>query len=139
VNVSLQLKELRAALPDGAFEPGCPSRKVLDHVSSKWGMLVLIVLADGTMRWGELRRAVEGVSEKMLSQTLQLLERDGLIRREARPVVPPHVEYSLTNLGQDLVTLLLPLMTWMFEHSPEIISGQAAQAAKVTEKASVPG
>ncbi|MFI7586730.1 winged helix-turn-helix transcriptional regulator [Spongisporangium articulatum] len=103
------------------FPADCPSRIVLDHVTSKWGVLVLVALSHGTLRWGQLRRAVQGVSEKMLAQTLQTLERDGLVHREALPVIPPHVEYSLTPLGQDLGTKLLPLMEWLLEHSPAIV------------------
>lgn len=122
----MQVKALWKALPDPTFDPGCPSRVVLDHVMSKWGALVLVVLARGTMRWGELRRTVGGVSEKMLAQTLQTLERDGLVRRDARPVVPPHVEYSLTDLGEELVSHLLPLMGWLQVNAPAIVSGEAS-------------
>jgi DNA-binding HxlR family transcriptional regulator len=100
----------------------CPSRIVLDHVTSKWGFLVLVALADRTLRWSELRRTVEGVSEKMLAQTLQTLERDGLVHREALPVVPPHVEYRLTSLGEDLVERMLPLVEWLARHAPAIVS-----------------
>src|SRR5688572_32937285 len=88
---------LREYFPDGVFAAGCPSRTVLDHVMSKWGLLVLLSLSDGeARRWSELRRRAEGVSEKMLAQTLRTLVADGLVLRDARPVVPPHVEYSLT-------------------------------------------
>src|SRR5262245_20976288 len=82
--------------PGGVWPAGCPSRVVLDHVTSKWGVLVIVVLSGGTLRWGELRRRAEGISEKMLAQTLRTLEQDGLVYREAHPVIPPHVEYSLT-------------------------------------------
>lgn len=79
----------------------CPSREVFKHVTSLWGVLALIVLRDeGTQRFAQLRRSIGGVSEKMLAQTLQLLEADGFVHREAYPVVPPHVEYSLTPLGR---------------------------------------
>jgi len=78
----------------------CPSRRVLNHVTSRWGVLVLIVLQDGTHRFSSLRRRIGGVSERMLAQTLQVLEEDGLIQRTAYPVVPPHVEYNLTPLGR---------------------------------------
>lgn len=97
---------------------------------SKWGFLVLVALAGRTLRWGELRRTVEGVSEKMLAQTLQTLERDGLVHREALPVVPPHVEYRLTELGDGLVAHMLPLAEWLLEHSGAIVSGEAAAAVK---------
>src|SRR3954463_16420691 len=103
---------LAALFPGGVLEANCPSRVVLDHVTSKWGVLVLVALDDRTLRWSELRRAVEGVSEKMLAQTLRTLEADGFVLRDAHPVIPPHVEYSLTPLGRELVALLMPLFTW---------------------------
>jgi DNA-binding HxlR family transcriptional regulator len=81
MNVSEQVSHLEAWFPDRVLPSACPSRVILDHVTSKWGVLVLISLADRTLRWGHLRRSVEGVSEKMLAQTLQSLERDGLVRR----------------------------------------------------------
>lgn len=98
--------------------PGCPSRVLLEHVTSKWGVLVLLRLGGaGTMRWAELKRSVEGVSEKMLISTLRTLEADGLVLREALPVVPPHVEYSLTPAGRDATALLAPLVAWTVERS----------------------
>src|SRR3954451_7189109 len=93
---------LLPGFPEGSFEPNCPTRVVLDHVTSKWGVLVLVALDGRTLRWGELRRTVEGVSEKMLAQTLRTLEGDGFILRESMGVIPPHVEYSLTPLGDEL-------------------------------------
>jgi DNA-binding HxlR family transcriptional regulator len=80
----------------------CPSRQVLNHVTSRWGVLALIVLQDGTQRFSALRRRIGGVSERMLAQTLRLLEEDGFILRRAYPVVPPHVEYELTPLGREV-------------------------------------
>jgi len=106
---------------DGVLAAQCPSRIVLDHVTSKWGVLILLALGTGTMRWSELRRCVEGVSEKMLAQTLRTLESDGLVRRVARPVVPPHVEYNLTDRGRDLHGRLQPLMEWIAGHADEIV------------------
>ena len=112
--------EVRAATRYVGREPGatCSTRVVLDHVFGKWGVLVL---AGRTLRWGELRREVAGVSEKMLAQTLQTFERDGLVHRNALPVIPPHVEYSLTPRGQELVDRLLPLMEWISEHADEML------------------
>jgi DNA-binding HxlR family transcriptional regulator len=121
MSVSVQVKALREIFPTGVPPAMCPSRVVLDHVTSKWGFLVLVALADRTLRWGELRRTVEGVSEKMLAQTLQTLERDGLVHREALPVVPPHVEYRLTPLGDSLVERLLPLVEWLGEHAVAMV------------------
>lgn len=84
------------------FDAKCPSRAVMEHLSSRWGVLIQVMLLRvGTLRFSELRRAIGGVSEKMLAQTLQALERDGIVRRVVHPVIPPHVDYSLTDLGQD--------------------------------------
>ena len=91
----------------------CPSRAVLMHVTSRWGVLVLMTLETGMRRFSELRRAIEGVSERMLSQTLQQLEGDGFVRRVAYPVVPPHVEYSLTPLGLEVAEKVRGLADWI--------------------------
>ena len=106
------------------FPSGCPSRVVLDHVTSKWGVLVLVALADGPHRWSELRRRAEGISEKMLAQTLRTLEADGIVHRDAHPVIPPRVDYSLTPRGRELVDLLLPLFGWVVTHADEIVAGR---------------
>ena len=90
------------AVAADVFAADCPSRAILDHVSSRWGVLVLLALREGTLRFGELGRRVTGVSEKMLAQTLAALERDGFVEREAYAVIPPRVDYSLTPLGAEL-------------------------------------
>ena len=84
------------------FAVECPSREILKHVTSRWGVLVLVALMEGTHRFSDLRRKVGGVSEKMLAQTLQCLEKDGFIKRVSLPVVPPHVEYTLTPMGEEV-------------------------------------
>lgn len=91
------------------------TRALVEHVTSKWGVLVLLALEGRTLRWSELKREIDGVSEKMLIQTLQTLEGDGLVLRTARPVVPPHVEYALTDGGREAAELLAPLVHWAFE------------------------
>ncbi|WP_323747579.1 helix-turn-helix domain-containing protein [Catenulispora rubra] len=96
----------------GVVDPNCPARALLERVTSRWGVLVLVALSDGTMRWGEIRRLLTGVTEKMLAQTLRTLEADGLVAREAHPVVPPRVDYSLTEQGRRAARLLLPLVDW---------------------------
>jgi len=127
---------LRQYFPDGVFSSGCPSRVVLDHVTSKWGTLVILALAEGeALRWSELRRRAEGVSEKMLAQTLRQLEADGLVHRDARPVVPPHVEYSLTDRGAGLAERMVPLMAWVADHAPAIVSDASAAAEAATAAA----
>lgn len=114
---------LPASVANGVFPAGCPSRTVLDHITSKWGVLILISLSEGDQRWSELRRRAEGISEKMLAQTLKTLERDGLVHREAQPIIPPRVDYGLTDRGRELSALLIPLVTWAFENAEEIIGG----------------
>ena len=110
------------ALPEGLFTHACPTRTVLDHVMSRWGVLVLSALVGGTLRWSELRRAVDGISEKMLASTLRALTDDGLVHRESLPTVPPHVEYSLTPLGRDLMERMLPLMEWVAAHADGMLA-----------------
>ena len=91
----------------------CPSREILRHITSRWGLLVLIALSEETLRFSELRRKIGGVSEKMLAQTLQALEEDGFIHRVAHPVVPPHVDYSLTSLGSEVKEQVAGLAEWL--------------------------
>ncbi|GGN29450.1 transcriptional regulator [Streptomyces fuscichromogenes] len=93
-------------------EAMCPYRLVLEHVTSRWGVLVLIQLLDRPYRFSELRRAIGRVSEKMLTQTLQTLERDGLVHRDAKPVIPPRVDYSLTDLGREAARQVRDLALW---------------------------
>jgi DNA-binding HxlR family transcriptional regulator len=100
----------------------CPSREVLKHVTSRWGVLVLIVLEGGTQRFSGLRRAIGGVSERMLAQTLQWLEADGLVLRVARDVVPPHVEYSLTPLGREAAEKVRGLADWIETSLPRMLA-----------------
>jgi DNA-binding HxlR family transcriptional regulator len=97
-------------LPYDVFAKACPSRGTLEHVTGRWGALTLGALQEGSLRFNELRRRVDGVSEKMLSQTLQALERDGLVHREAQPTNPPRVDYELTPLGHDIAERLLALI-----------------------------
>ncbi len=98
------------------FATNCPSREVMKHLTSSWGVLVMIALQDGTHRFGELRRKVTGVSERMLAQTLQWLESDGLVERRTFKVVPPHVEYSLTPLGEEAAVRVASLADWIEEN-----------------------
>jgi len=91
----------------------CPSRQVLAHVTSRWGVLVLMVLETGTHRFSALRRRIDGISERMLAQTLQNLEADGLVHRHAHDTVPPHVEYRLTPLGQEAALRTRALADWI--------------------------
>src|SRR6266550_9169406 len=116
---SVRVNSLEQAEPD-VFTPACPSRVLLDHVTSRWAVLVVVALADQTMRWGELRRRLNGVTDKMLAQSLRTLEADGLVSREVFPEVPPRVDYSLTTRGRELAVLMLPLVDWAQAHARDI-------------------
>ena len=121
MTVSTSLSDL-LQLDDGVLPAACPRRIVLDHVTSRWGVLLLVALSEETLRWGELRRRVQGISEKMLAQTLRVLEADGFVRREAQPTIPPRVDYSLTDRGHEIAVLLIPLMQWIVQHAEEILA-----------------
>ena len=110
------------------FAEACPSREVLQHVTSRWGVLILVALLDGTHRFSELRRKIGGVSEKMLAQTLQALESDGFVLRTSFPVVPPHVEYSLTPMGTEVAAQVQTLADWIEHNLSTILQTRAAQA-----------
>lgn len=109
------------------FAEKCPSRQILTHVTSRWGVLILVALLEGTHRFSELRRRIGGVSERMLSQTLQWLEADGFVTRTAYPVVPPHVEYSLTPLGREISEQMRQLTNWIEENLERIRGGQIVE------------
>lgn len=100
----------------------CPSRAVLQHLTSRWGTLVMIALATGTHRFSALRRQIGGVSERMLAQTLQQLQADGFVHRHAHDVVPPHVDYALTPLGREASALIVTLSGWIERNLPEILA-----------------
>ena len=118
------------------FARACPSRSVMEHVTSRWGVLILVALLEGTMRFSELRRRVDGVSEKMLAQTLQALEADGFVRREVFPVIPPRVEYSLTPLGREVAQLVERLADWIEENMPRVKKAREAASATRNSPAS---
>jgi DNA-binding HxlR family transcriptional regulator len=111
------------------FATECPSREILKHVTSRWGVLVLVALMEGTHRFSDLRRKVGGVSEKMLAQTLQYLEQDGFINRVSHPVMPPHVEYSLTPLGEQVGNQVGALAEWIESNLPKIKKAQQKRLA----------
>ncbi|MES2915161.1 MAG: helix-turn-helix domain-containing protein [Pseudomonadota bacterium] len=108
----------------------CPSRPILQHLTNRWGVLVMVALATGPHRFAELRRAVGGVSERMLSQTLKDLEADGFVLRTAHQVVPPRVDYELTPLGVEAAGHVVPLVGWIEGALPEIMAGKRALAAE---------
>lgn len=114
---------LSRQLRDGnLFSGQCPSREVLKHVTSRWGILILISLRDGTHRFSDLRRKIGGISEKMLAQSLQALEQDGFINRVSYPVLPPHVEYTLTGPGEQISEKVAMLADWIEINMPKIMA-----------------
>lgn len=118
----------------------CPSREVMQHVTSRWGVLVLVaLLRGGTQRFSALRRHIGGVSERMLAQTLQWLESDGFVLRVEHPVQPPHVDYQLTPLGREVAARVHELFDWIEAKFPAIVQAreEMAAAASTTAQASV--
>ncbi|MGW3684592.1 winged helix-turn-helix transcriptional regulator [Streptomyces sp. NPDC005125] len=112
------------SLPFDVFSRQCPSRATLEHVTGRWGSLTLTALHDSGARFNELRRRVDGVSEKMLSQTLHALERDGLVHREAQPTNPPRVDYELTPLGREVSGRLRGLIQLVEGRMPEVLDAR---------------
>jgi DNA-binding HxlR family transcriptional regulator len=112
-----------------AFVETCPTRHVVATIADKWAALLITALADGPRRHGELARIVAGVSQKMLTQTLRVLERDGLVSRTVTASVPVRVDYELTDLGRSLMPVLRALKTWSETHIEEILAARDAYAA----------
>ena len=117
------------AQPD-VFNPNCDSRQVLALLADRWSMLILYALAGGVLRHGELKAKVGGISQKMLTQTLRALERDGLVAREVFAVVPPHVEYSLTPLGRTLLRPLRAICLWAQDHLREVRAARSVHGRR---------
>lgn len=113
-----------------AFMAACPTRHVLSTIGDKWSALLVNVLAGGPRRHGELRTAVAGVSQKMLTQTLRELERDGLVRRTVTAAVPVRVDYELTDLGRTLVPVLRALKDWSETHIEQVLAARDAYDAR---------
>jgi len=107
----------------------CLSRVVLSRIADKWTALIIHVLATGTRRYAELQREIGGISQKMLTQTLRSLERDGLVSRKVHPVVPPKVEYTLTPLGRTLIEPLNAICHWSEKHLPQLEANRARARA----------
>lgn len=127
---------LSQQLRDGnLFAEQCPSREVLKHVTSRWGVLILVALRDGTHRFSDLRRKMGGVSEKMQAQSLQALEQDGFINRVSYPVVPPHVEYSLTPLGEQVSEKVAALADWIELNLPQVLANHTVKNEDVPASA----
>jgi len=117
------------ALPSVAETRSCEIRDLLDRLSDKWSLLIVELLGTGTRRFSELRRAVDEISQRMLTLTLRRLERDGLVRRTVHPFVPPKVEYALTPLGATLLDAIAPLVVWTREHRGEVAAARTGYDA----------
>ncbi|AZS84874.1 winged helix-turn-helix transcriptional regulator [Streptomyces griseoviridis] len=117
-------------LPYDVFAKECPSRGTLEHITGRWGALVLGALSEGSLRFNELRRRVAGVSEKMLSQTLHALERDGLVLREAQTTNPPRVDYELTPLGREVAGRLLGLIHFLEGSMDDVLAARRRYDAR---------
>ena len=108
----------------GSYTPDCPGRGILEHVMSRWGVLVLLALRDGTHRFSALRRRIGGVSEKMLAQTLRTLEDDAFVLRHDFAEVPPRVEYELTPMGRQVATHVAAIATWVVENTAQVLAAR---------------
>ena len=116
----------------------CEVRKVLDRVADKWSLLVIALLDDRSLRFSELRRLIDGISQRVLTATLRQLERDGVVRRTITPLVPPRVDYALTPLGESLHDAMQIFVSWTESHQDEIASAREACDERVTREL-VPG
>jgi DNA-binding HxlR family transcriptional regulator len=125
--------QVTAVVPAHEVE-GCLAREVLDRIGDKWSVYVIDALAAGTMRFSELRRSVDGVSQRMLTVTLRGLERDGLIVRQVYPVTPPRVEYSLTPLGRSLLDIVEALVAWSADHITDVGQARLSYDARLSAR-----
>jgi DNA-binding HxlR family transcriptional regulator len=122
-------------LPDPPDPRLCHARQILDRVGDKWSISVIYALGDTTLRFTELRHAIDGISQRMLTSTLRTLERDGLVERTVHPVVPPRVDYRLTKLGLTLSATVCSLMNWAVDNGDEIDEARAAYDQKEERRA----
>ena len=128
----------RRASDPSVMNAHCLSRVVLSRIADKWTALIIHVLATGTRRYAELQREIGGISQKMLTQTLRSLERDGLVSRKVHPVVPPKVEYALTPLGRTLIEPLHAICRWSEKHLPQLEANRARARALASDGAIEP-
>ncbi|OFT44038.1 HxlR family transcriptional regulator [Brachybacterium sp. HMSC06H03] len=115
--------------PYDPFARDCPSRRLLDRIGDRWTVLLITTLEDGPRRFSELLHTVDGISQKMLTQTLRSLEADGLVLRTVHPEIPPRVEYELTELGRSLLEPLGALISWATDHMGEVQTSRDAVSA----------
>jgi len=116
------------------YETSCPIRLVLDRIADKWTVLIVGALMHDTKRFGVLRKDIEGISQKMLTQTLRGMERDGLINRKAYPTIPPKVEYSLTETGKSMIKILLDIKEWSEDNVEYILTSRKTYDLRLTEE-----
>jgi DNA-binding HxlR family transcriptional regulator len=119
-----------SAIEYSPYTADCPSRQLLDRIGDRWTVLTIGVLGDGPQRYSAIASRVEGVSQKMLTQTLRALERDGLVTRTVFPEIPPHVEYELTDEGRSLWSVLTLLDDWAVEHMDTVTAARAVYDAR---------
>ena len=115
--------------PPDPYSANCPSRTVLDRIGDRWTVLVVGSLSERRMRFSELARQIDGVSQKMLTQTLRGLERDGMVARTVHPVIPPRVDYELTDLGRTLRRPISALEAWAIDHMDDVVAARATYDA----------
>lgn len=125
-------------IPKFFDDEDCPVREILDHVGDKWTSLILSNLVGGSLRFSEIKRRLPGISQRMLTETLRGLERNGILRRTVYPSVPPKVEYSLTPLGESLVPLVQALVNWSLEHRSEIQDARSTYDAERAAERDLP-
>ncbi|WP_204057122.1 winged helix-turn-helix transcriptional regulator [Microbispora corallina] len=128
------MPRLRARGAADAYLRECASRKVLDAIANKWTCLLVDALQDGPVRFGALRRRLDGITQKSLTQTLRALERDGMVIRTVYPTIPPRVEYALTDLGHSLVTLMEGIRRWSEDHVSEIMAAREEFERRAAEE-----
>ena len=119
---------LETTPPWNVFDSNCPTRQVLDCIADKWTVLIIRRLADGTLRFAQLRRSVDGISQKVLTNTLRTLERDGIVTRRIYASVPPKVEYTLTSLGHSLCSLVEGICSWAEANIEQVLAAREVYA-----------
>jgi DNA-binding HxlR family transcriptional regulator len=129
----LRHMKVTETLPLKPGDPECPVREILAHVGNKWPVLVITNLAGGTVRFSEIRRRIGGISQRMLTETVRSLERDGIVLRTVYPTIPPKVEYSLTPLGRSLLPLIMSLVHWSLDHRSEIRTSRSSFDIETTK------
>jgi DNA-binding HxlR family transcriptional regulator len=129
-NNQTQMQETRIEKHPCAYDSACPTRLILNRIADKWTVLVVILLQDGTKRFSHLQREIDGISQKMLTQTLRNLERDGLVSRTVYATVPPKVEYTLTQLGHTLKDMLFAIKAWSEANIEAVLSAQSSYDAR---------